>query len=384
MSREAKALEKILEAIADIRVDVQLAGYLLSGEDEGAKERLYALVETARSFDILASNDLYEENENLESEEVSEEELSEEWFENVPLLEAGRLSDSQLTQMLISFIEDPTLFDYTDGELEALGRRIGFKFSDGTVIWHGAGEGIILSHLTKELKESDWKEYKYLISYGTPTFLSYANGWTLAPNPEWRTLVDIVEILEQRLEEKATVFIPMQYFAERSVEDGLEEYLSQAGVEDEDESIDIYTAAFNLLSKMNEKSLPFRREVSYVDGDSYLPEYSAYGRFERFLELLESEHGWGIVRDECCGTCSGGSARDIRSQPGFENAPIFFTWSQNSFAYWGTSGWVAHQHYTDNEEEIKTLISVANSVGLDVGIEDSHYGVDGVKVLSFS
>lgn len=385
MSREEKAVEKILEAISDVRVDVQLAGYILSGEDAEAKERLYNLVATAKSFDSLET-EADEEEPELEVEEdlIDDDDLSDEWHENLEAFQSDSLNDSQLTQFLIGFFEDSNLFEYTDGMEEALCRRIGFRFTDGTIIWHGAGEGIILSHLTRKLEPSDWKEYKYLISFGTPTFLEYANGWSLAPNPEWRTLVDMVELMESRLDEKASVFVPLSYVAERNAIDGLEEYLAQAGVEEGDENFSIYEAAFAVFEKVHNRELAYSRDVDYVDAEDYLPEHSAYGKFSKFLDVLREENGWGVIMDECCGTCSGGSARDLRAEPGFENAPIFFTWSQNSYAYWGTSGWVSHQHYTSDENEIKTLLAAAEKVGLNVSIEDSHYSSDNTKVLSFS
>ena len=406
MSKEEQVLEQILSAVADVRVDIQLVGYLLSSDGTEAKQRLYSLVETAKSFDRLAAGDTEDQSEDsfgegfdeseekdtgeayiLSSSDAADEELAEKWFYNVDLLEEGRLSDEQITNLLVDFVEDETIFGYTDGIDEALARRIVFSFSDGTLLSYSAGEGVILSHLTDELTLSDWTKYSYLDEYGTPIILSNTNGFMIVTGDEGTTLLDSVKAMEEKLNESAKVIIPMNYIAERNSEDGLEEYLSQAGVDEEDEedeSLIVYTAAFKIFELIANASLPFKREVEYVEAEDYMPAYSGYGKFIKMLDILEAEYGWGVIRDECCGSCAGGSGRDFRSQEGFENASIFYTWSQNSNSYWGTSGWISHQHYTADEKEIVELTTAAVKAGVNVTIEDSHLGNSDTKVLNFS
>lgn len=392
MSREEKALESILSAISDIRVNVQMAGYLLSGEDAEAKERLYQLVDTARSFDNIdnaADEDEVADEEIVDDEAVEEEEVEEaaEWYNKISELEEGKLDDEEITELIAEFVEDETIFGYTDGQEEALCRRVGYVFSDGTIIWYGAGDGIFLSHLKDKLEEKDWLRYKYLIGFSTPTFVPYANGWNLVPNPDWRTITSMVELMESRMDEEAKVFIPMSYFADYKVEFGLSEYLGQLGIDEEDEedeTLPVHLAAFALLTMVREGKLPYKREVIYTDALEFFPEHSSNGKFEKFLDILENEYNWGIVRDECCGTCSGGSARDIRSEEGKENCNIFFTWSQNSFAYWGTSGWVEHVYYATEDKDLKEVVLAADAVRLNVDITHSEYGSGDSQVAKIS
>lgn len=287
---------------------------------------------------------------------------------------------------LVSVMEDSGLEWSPWGERGALFRRIVFTFNDDykTLVWQGREEGIFVSMAENELREDSPFPYRSL-DESHFQFSAYANGWRHSGDLK---VQEIVRQLEDEIG-SATLILPWLDFGVDVADDDVDAFIETYYPEAEDEDSELRTEAellYTLYSRIGEESLELPDalgEVIYDHGDMHMPRYSGAGRLNAFLNDLESKHNWGIVFDECCGSCSSNSVDEIRSEEGKEDSPVFITWAQNADGAWGTDGWVNHMDSHPDEREREVIKEVAEENGLRFALElDGDGKPNGIVIIT--
>ena len=316
------------------------------------------------------------------------EEESGSWSEVLPQMldDYNSVTPKQAVSCLIGILQDNVISWESYGEAEALAHRIVWKFPDDdeTLLWVTREGETLLSQLHNEFNsKSPWP---------WPGVAQISSGWTFSPDSNgWKydgvaTAWELRELLSEELGEPLMV-LPWESIATRIADEDFEEFASNyfPEFEDDDAEATKAKALYRFYSQVADMSLELPDdlgEFGHNYGDDFMPRYSKAGRFNAFLGELEDEHGWGIVYDECCGTCSSGTISDLRQQDGMEDASFFITWAQNAEGTWGTSGWVSHMAYHPDEEEQKIIMGVAASHGLTVTQGEKEGEKDGFLYIS--
>lgn len=302
------------------------------------------------------------------------------------LEDPNSVGKEEATSCLVAVMEDSGLEWSPWGERGALFRRVVFTFNDDnkTVVWQGRGEGIFVSMLENELSEDGPFPYGSL-EESHFCFSADANGWRHAGE---LNVQEIVRQLESEIG-SATLILPWLDFGIDVADDDVDAFIGTHYPEAEDEDSELRTEAellYTLYSRIGEESLELPDalgEVIYDHGDMHMPRHSGVGRFNAFLNQLEAKHNWGIVFDECCGSCSSESVDAIRSEEGKEDSPVFITWAQNADGAWGTSGWVNHMDSHPDEREREVIKEVAEQNGLHVELElDGDGKPNGIVIIT--
>ena len=259
------------------------------------------------------------------------------------------------------------------GEAEALGHRVVWKFPDieGSILWLASTGKLFFSSLRAELFKSEGFRFQENLGF-SPEFFEPGNAWCLGAYPKtYQVLQELSSILG-----RPQLILPWQAIASRVIE--------ELNLEEEDSEPDIGTLEertqgpllllLNHIAaeRLDQIRLPWKLILDW--GSGFLPAFSRVAKFNVMLSELEDLHGWAIIRDECCGTCSTASIEAIRNTEGMENSPIFFTWEQYSQATWGTDGRVSHSLVPKTNDELKTLISLCSKFGLEINQETSSSG----------
>jgi len=268
-------------------------------------------------------------------------------------------------------IADSIIFhDYLYGETEALAGRVVWVFPDGTVFWYaGSDDFFCLSHLEKEYSEDSEPpiDFEKLLGTSDVEWMPSSNGWYIDE-------FDNVDVIVDRMAEdlgEPVMYLPWQSMAENWVMDDDEDYfLEEMSTEPEEmseaESL-AYKSLFTLFKMIatNDESIAGENlwAVKYASGYDLMPNFSAAARFNKFLGALDEDHGWIVIFDECCGSCSRGSIEAEQRDEAKKDAPIFITWGQNAEGAWTTDGSISHLHYAEIET-IEFLRETASQYGL--------------------
>lgn len=296
------------------------------------------------------------------------------------------VSPQEARACLVGILQNPDITWYPYGEAQALSQRIIWKFSDSgeTVLWVTREGETFVSQLETEFSESSewpWSACSDIAS--DFVFSSDSNGWKFEGENDVSWLIEKLA----RDAGHPLMILPWETIAlevsDLEVEEFIDNHVSVA--EDDGDRRAEAELLFAFYSQVADMSLELpddMEDFGYDYGDGFLPRFSRAGRFNSFLGELEESHGWGIVYDECCGTCSSSSVQDVRSAEGMEEAPVFITWAQNAEGTWGTSGWVSHMAYHPDAKEREAVLSVAESCGLVVMEGDQGGEKDGFLYLS--
>lgn len=329
-------------------------------------------------------------DEDIEKEDMSDRITPNDWKDILPQLleDHNSVSVEEAVNCLIGLLWDNGIDWSPYGETEALAQRIVWVFPDEaeTVAWVTADRCTYVSSLTLEYKDEDEDGYVFPfenLDEDDFVFNADANGW------EYIGGLSDYQFIEQ-LEESlgtSTMILPWERIAENISDNEEEDFISDFArvEEDDEEGAEFAKLLFQLYSQVADGSFEMPDEIGsfgYDFGDGYMPRYSRAGRFNQFLADLEEEHNWGIVYDECCGTCSRGSVEDIQREEGKENSPVFITWAQNAEGTWGTDGSVNHMAYHPDEEEVVVIKQVAEANGLHVLEQNKDGKPDGFVYIS--
>ena len=271
------------------------------------------------------------------------------------------------------------------GEAQALAHRIVWEFpdSDETVVWVTREGDTFISQRDTEFDDSSewpWDHWGNLES--DCVFIKDSNAWKFEQEVDVSRLLETISLDAG----EPLMILPWESIATQKAEE-LQEFLDEhvVGAEDDEGTRHTDELLFTLYSQVADMSLELPDdlgEFGYGYGDGFFPRYSKVGRFTAFLAELEGTHGWGVVYDECCGTCSAGTLRDLRSEEGMEDAFFFITWAQNAELTWGTGGWVSHMAYHPDESERRVAMDVARAHGLTVVEGEEGGKKDGFLYIS--
>jgi hypothetical protein len=390
MTNEEKAIQKILDAVSDIRLSTDYLAFYLKQAVGPTRARLDEVLEAAGYRKGGAQAPAEEDVLPQEASEPDEpgEPAERLWAKTINKI----LNQQEVTRAEITSLGMDLAMEYFDnesayGEVEALSGRVAWEYEDGHVLWFDAEtESIFLSHLTKEYKPNDINDILTGSRLPKEDFAwSYvSNGWEYASGENaW----DVAEILEETFG-KVQMYFPWEMAIESlQVEDGFDEFLSIAEIEietpEQEELMRSVHSLFELLLYgAREETLKISGVEDYFagtcSGDQLMPQYSSVGRFNAFLNELEEVHNWAMVYDECCGSCSRSSVEMVKAEEGKENSPVFITWGQNAHSSWNRSGAVDHMHLA-SDDEIKTIEQVASSHGLNVARDDKPANPDNTE-----
>jgi hypothetical protein len=294
---------------------------------------------------------------------------TEAWFNQIDSVIDGTAELNILAQFMMTLVDEDLVTVYPDGEAGALSRRVIWTFPDGVVLWTGKDEDLYVSHLTEEYNEDsapigiagegdsvwDWNED--------------ANGWAYGGSYGMKDLIDNLTASHG----KPTLVLPWSSQIDNVVGEDLEDLVDYYDFDTEDEEerakYEKLVAFFALLQEGGIKVLDDAWDISLDYGDGFMPKFSKAGRFGQFLAGLEDE-GWGIIYDECCGSCSSGSMQWLKEDRPGEDFPIFLTWGQNSDSTWGVNGSINHMHLAGTNDEVAFLLDFAPKYGLEITAED--------------
>lgn len=275
------------------------------------------------------------------------------------------------TNFIVSMVDNDLITIYPDGEAGSLSRRVIWAFPNNMVCWTGKDEDFFLSHLLEEYNEktevpriSGESEYSW-------SYYPASNGWLYSGDSGTIELIDNLT----KAYGKPTLVLPWSFQIEQVVEEEVEDLNNYYDVDLEDEgSKEKYRKLLLFFRNLLDEKVASPGgvwDIALDYGDGYMPKFSKAGRFNQFLDALE-ESGWGLIRDECCGSCSSGSIKWLREDRVGEPFPIFITWGQNSDFTWGLDGRVSHMHLPDTQEEVVILKEFAHRFGLEFATEHKY------------
>jgi hypothetical protein len=381
MTNEEKAVQKILDVISDIRLDPDYIAFYLKQTIGPARGRLDEILRAAGYVmpgETESEPDSEAEglSENSEEEEDHSEEEEPAWIRIIDDISAGKqINDHSMAALLMDLCRIYITTEGSYGEDEALAGRVVWHFEDGHLFWFGAWEeNLYLAHLEKELDIDGIDDIldDEVLTQDDFAWSEDTNGWEYV-GELWAW--DMVDILAKHFG-PAKMYLPWGRVLESqlAVEDDFEEFLSITGLDgdpdDEEDRVLLERSkkVYNFLQqlynddlKLNYLNVPFE----LLDGCDLMPDYSAVGRFNKFLGELDDEHNWIIIYDECCGTCSSSSVEFAKKEKGKEDSPVFITWAQNAESAWREDGSIEHMHYAD-ESDIPVIEEVAEKYGLSV------------------
>jgi len=320
------------------------------------------------------------------SEEKSEgaETSTEFWKAFLPrLLEDPKaLSAEEVVNCLIGCLRHNDVEWAPYGEVEALAHRIIWLFPNHpeTVLWTTSEATTFISSLSSPHFDRGVEGAKFPFTGVDPqefVFHLSANGWQYQGNLSEYGLVEVLAIQFGA----PTMVLPWSRIAENVVDNGKDQFLEELYFteEDDEEGSEFGETLFEFYSRVADRSLDLpddMYEFGYDLGNGFMPRYSTVGRFQAFLDDLEAHHGWGIVYDECCGTCAQSSLDEVRREKGKET-PVFITWAQDAATLWGLDGSVYQMAYHPKDEEIRVIMQVAKENGLRVNLQETEGQPDG-------
>lgn len=389
MTNEEKAIQKVLDAISDIRLDTDYLAFYLQQTLGPARSRLDEVL-AAAGYRYQPDEELIAEEDDTSDEEENLNENSTTVPAWVGIIHKILNGSEEVSRGEISALGMDLALEYFNeseayGEVGALAGRVIWTFEDDHVLWFDAEtEDLIISHLEKEMTADDIDSILDDEALPAEDFVwsSGANGWRYDGDfSAW----DLADVLENHFG-TVKMFFPWEMVLDNMmVEDGFEEFAEATSKEIETpEEEAAVRAAHSFMEFVLQGASDGETKIAGVEdyfagittGDDFMPRYSAVGRFNRFLTDLEEKHNWAIVYDECCGTCSRSSIEWAQSEEGKENSPVFVTWGQNAKGSWSTGGSVNHMHLAA-PEEIAVIQEVAAANNLEVEVEESSPSVSG-------
>ena len=296
------------------------------------------------------------------------------------------VSADEARSCLLGILHNEDIIWYPYGEAQALAHRIVWEFpdSDETVVWVTREGETFVSQLNAQFDENPewpWEHWGDVAS--DCVFVEHSNAWKVEGE---LTIAQLLRTLSLDAGEPFMI-LPWESIATEIADLDLEEFIDNHVPDaDEDENkrktAELLLAFYSQVADMSLELPDDLGDFGYGYGDGFFPRYSHVGRFTAFLAELEDTAGWGVVRDECCGTCSGGTLRDLRSEEGMKEASFFITWAQNAESTWGTSGWVNHMAYHPDERERRVVMDVARAHGLTVTEGEERGKKDGFLYIS--
>lgn len=300
-----------------------------------------------------------------------DEQNSEAWFNQIDSVLDGTSDTATLARFLMTLVDQDLVTVYPYGEAGALSRRVIWTFPNGVVFWTGKDEDFYISHLTEEYNEDSTPIS--IVGEGESVWgwSEEANGWVYGGSYGMKDLIGNLAAEHG----KPTLVLPWSSQIENVVGEELDDLVDlidyyDFDAEDEEDraKYEKLIAFFGLLQEGGIKVADDAWDVNLDYGDGFMPKFSKAGRFNQFLSALEEE-GWGIIYDECCGSCSSGSMQWLKEERAGEDFPIFLTWGQNSELTWGINGSVNHMHLAGNQEEVDFLLEFAPKFGLTITSE---------------
>jgi hypothetical protein len=293
---------------------------------------------------------------------------NEAWFNQIDAVMEGTADLTTLSQFLMTLVDEDLVTVYPDGEAGALSRRVIWTFPNGVVFWTGKDEDFYISHLTEEYNEESTPISIAGESESVWDWSEEANGWVYGGSYGMKDLIGNLAAEHG----KPTLVLPWSSQIENVVGEELDNLVDYYDFDSEDEEerakYEKLVAFFGLLQEGGIKVADDAWDIILDYGDGFMPKFSKAGRFGQFLAGLEDE-GWGIIYDECCGSCSSGSMQWLKEERPGEDFPIFITWGQNSDLTWGVSGSVNHMHLAGTNDEVAFLLEFAPKYGLEITAE---------------
>jgi len=263
---------------------------------------------------------------------------------------------------LVETLKNFPLFEDPWGSHNSVARRVIAKYSNGLIFSIPIDRSPNLTNLIIEKLNGDpqieFEKWKSKLSNNNDWKWSWGSfGWRIELFDN-DTIIKILQELKSIYGEPRIV-LPWMSFVEQYLDDP--EDFNETFVED-DENLQ---AGAELIASFEDLDSEL---IEICEGDENLSENSAYIRFFKMLQTLESEYNWIVLDNECCGSCAGGSIRQIQeSNPEKLNSSTFVVWEQSASDSFFADGDLEITHYLgENINEITELELAASKFGFKV------------------